>query len=69
MADISPIENLWAIVDWAVPLRERTSIPRFWAALQKTWYSMDSYLLKRLVLSVPGRNADVIRAKGGPTGK
>ena len=68
-ADISPIENLWALVDWAVPLSERTSIPRFWAALQKTWYSMDSDLLKRLVLSVPGRYTDVIRAKGGPTGK
>ena len=68
-ADISPIENLWAIFDWSVPLKERTSIPRFWAALQKTWYLMDSDFLKRLVLSVPGRYAEVIRAKNGPTGK
>ena len=67
--DVSPIENLWAIVDEAVPLKQRTSKTRFWTALQKVWYSMPKDLLKRLVESVPKRYANVIKAKGGPTGK
>ena len=66
--DANPIENLWSIVDASVPLSERTSIPRFWAALQRTWYGMDKNLLKKLVKSVPKRYADIIKARGGPTG-
>ena len=67
--DVNPIENLWAIVDKAVPLSARTLIPKFWAELQNQWYNLDQKLLKKLVLSIPQRFHNVIVAKRGPTGK
>ena len=67
--DVSPIENLWEIVDRSIPLKERTSVPRLFRAIEKTWYSMDSDLLKKLAESVPTRWARVLKARGGPTGR
>ena len=65
--DLNPIENLWEIVDRSVPLSERTNKKRFFEALKKTWYSMDTKLLENLVNSIPRRLTEIIQSKGGPT--
>ena len=64
--DLSPVENLWAILKAKIKSVDTSTIPKLKAALQHAWANLDAELLKKLADSVPGRLKEVKKRKGYP---
>ena len=65
--DLSPIENLWAIVKKKLAGKRFKTKTELWNATQEAWNSIRLETLIALVDSMPGRLNQVIKANGGPT--
>lgn len=65
--DISPIENVWAIVKQKLSGKRFHTKDALWEALQVEWRSITALQLMNLVESMPRRMIALINAKGGPT--
>ena len=65
--DLNPIENLWAILDKRVRVRQASNTRDFLKMLQETWQEIPQETLIRLVASMPKRCAKVIKGNGWHT--
>ena len=64
--DISPVENLWAILKQKVKDADTSSIEKLTAALHSAWDQISSDTLNHLADSVPNRLKEVKKRKGNP---
>jgi len=62
--DLSPIENLWAIMKRRAERSEKKTISEWKEEIQKIWEDISQDLLKSLMESMPRRLQMVIAAKG-----
>ena len=65
--DLSPIENVWAIVKQKLAGKRFRSHDEVWEATLEAWNSISAAQLMKLVESMPRRLESVIKANGGPT--
>ena len=65
--DISPIENVWAIVKEKLTGKRFKTKDELWQSLQEAWNSITALQLMKLVESMPRRMNALIISKGGPT--
>ena len=65
--DLSPIENLWQILDTATKNRKPSSEEQLFEVLKAAWAKIDSVVLKKLVRSMKQRCEAVIANNGFPT--
>ena len=65
--DISPIENVWAIVKEKLAGKRFKTKDELWQSLQEAWNSITALQLMKLVESMPRRMNALIISKGGPT--
>ncbi len=65
--DMSPIENIWAIIGQRVKKLQLTNAKQLYQAVQDVWYNLPISLFHNLYQSMPRRLAAVIVAKGGTT--
>lgn len=67
--DLNPIENLWGILTKRVYAngRQFDKVDDLRQAIQAAWDGISIELLRKLVLSMPKRCSDVLRAQGGHT--
>lgn len=67
--DLNPIEHLWNEVDRRMRMSEKkpTNKKDLWEKLQEIWYSIEIDTVRKLIMSMPERAADVYQAKGGYT--
>ena len=65
--DINPIEHIWDHLDRQI--RKRKPLPKtkqeLIGVVQEEWANINIEILHRLILSVPKRIKDIIKAKGG----
>jgi transposase len=66
--DLSPIENLWSIVDAKVQARGCNTFDEFVAAVQQEWAAVSKELCEELIGSMKRRVVECIEAEGGKTG-
>ena len=62
--DISPIENLWAIIKAKLRTRDTSSLPKLRLEIQKCWDEFNLDICHHLADSVPRRLKDVLKLKG-----
>lgn len=67
--DISPIENLWAIVKAKLREEDTSTIPKLEVALRKVWSEIPPSTAENLADSVPGRLKLVQKRRGFPINK
>jgi transposase len=67
--DLNPIENVWAMMKSILHIRSIpiTNIANMKIALQEVWVGLDIEKFEPLIVSLPTRMAEVIKAKGGAT--
>lgn len=65
--DLSPIENLWEILNIAAGDRKPQNEDELFAILKEAWEALPADTLQHLVESMPRRCQAVIDANGGPT--
>ena len=67
--DLNLIEYLWNEVDCCIRMSEKKPINKkdLWETLQEIWYSIEVDTVRKLIMSMPKRVADVYQAKGGYT--
>ncbi|KAG0716278.1 Transposable element Tcb1 transposase [Chionoecetes opilio] len=65
--DLSPIENIWALMKRRLRGRDTSTVPKLVAQLQDIWANLDPSLLQNLALSVPKRLQSCRKKKGYPT--
>lgn len=67
--DLNPIEHLWNEVDRRMRMSKKkpTNKKDLWEKLQEIWYSIEIDTVRKLIMSMPERAADVYQAKGGYT--
>lgn len=65
--DLSPIENLWSILDHNLSKRVPNNANDLFDILHKEWNALPIDLLDQLVCSMPARIRACIAAKGGMT--
>ena len=66
MADIWPIENVWAILKERVKAKESKSKAQFKKVITQVWRQMDrdKNMCKRLITSIPNKHNAVINVGG-----
>lgn len=68
--DLSPIENLWAIVQEKMnEMKPATCETSLIENVKKAWASISPEILENLMMSMPSRVKKCIQMKGGYTGK
>jgi len=67
--DISPIENLWAIIKTKIREEDTSSLEKLEAALRRAWSAVPPSTLQKLADSLPDRLVDVRKRKGQPINK
>lgn len=67
--DISPIENLWAIVKGKLRNEDTSTVTSLESALRRAWSSISMETVMKLADSVPGRLQEVRKRKGYPIDK
>ena len=65
--DLSPIENVWALVKRKLAGKRFRSHDEVWEATLEAWNSITAEQLMKLIESMPRRLESVIKANGGPT--
>ena len=67
--DLNPIKYLQNEVDRRMKMSEKkpTNKKDLWEKLQEIWYSIEIDTVRKLIMSMPERAADVYQAKGGYT--
>ena len=65
--DLSPIENLWAVIKAKLREKNTSSLPKLAAELCNAWESLDPATLRQLADSLPKRLEEVLKRKGTPT--
>lgn len=71
MADVWPIENVWAILKSDVKQKDPKNVKDLRSAINASWrrMSQDTNLCKRLITSIPARLKAVIKKKGSQVTK
>lgn len=64
--DLSPIENLWAIIKARLREKDTSSLPKLEVELRRAWESLDPDHLKSLAESLPKRLKEVLKRNGNP---
>ena len=65
--DLNPIEHLWCFTQRRLPRLLPRNINHFWELVQRAWRTQPTWLVRRLIASMPRRLAAVIAADGGTT--
>ena len=65
--DLSPIENLWAIVKLKIRDRDTSTVAKLEQELRRPWHAIDPEILQSLADSAPRRLAEVVKRKGEVT--
>jgi hypothetical protein len=67
--DLNPIENVWAMMKSILQKRSTpiTNIASMKIALQEVWVGLDIEKFEPLIVSLPTRMGEVIKAQGGAT--
>jgi transposase len=65
--DLNPIENLWSYFKHRLSDKDSspTSMHDLWLRMEEEWNLIDANFCAKLIESMPGRIAEVIKAKGG----
>ncbi|XP_064092988.1 uncharacterized protein LOC135205778 [Macrobrachium nipponense] len=64
--DLSPIENLWAIIKAQLRNKDTSTVPKLEEALKECWAALDPQICRILIDSIPNRVTEVIKRKGLP---
>jgi hypothetical protein len=64
--DLSPIENLWAILGQRLAFRMHRTEEGLWRSLQEEWAKIDADLCRKLGLSLGKRLKEVVDKDGEP---
>lgn len=64
--DLSPIENLWAIMKRRLQGKDTSTLAKLEAAIKEEWLNLDDTILQNLANSVPSRLKECIKRKGKP---
>ena len=69
LPNLNPIEHLWNEVDCCMRMSKKKSTNKkdLWEKLQEIWYSIGVDTMKKLIVFMPKRVANVYQAKGGYT--
>jgi hypothetical protein len=69
LPNLNPIEHLWNEVDRCMRMFEKklTNKKDLWEKLQEIWYDVEVDIVRKLIMSMPERAADIYKAKGGYT--
>ena len=62
--DLSPIENLWAIIKAKLRNKDTTTLEKLKVEIQKCWDEFSPEILQNLADSVPNRLKEVIKRRG-----
>lgn len=65
--DLNPIEHLWCFVQRKLPRNLPRNVAEYWEQVQRVWRAQPTWLVRRLIASMPRRIAAVIAAEGGTT--
>ncbi|XP_068201755.1 uncharacterized protein [Palaemon carinicauda] len=65
--DLSPIENLWAIIKAMLRNKDTSTVPKLEEALKECWAALDPQICRNLIDSIPKRVSEVIKRKGLPS--
>ena len=65
--DLNPIEHLWCFVQRRLPRLLPRNANEFWELVRRAWQTQSTWLVRRLITSMPRRLAAVIEAGGGTT--
>ena len=69
-ADLSPIENIWALMERRIYTPEQdtyTSVEQMWTRVQQEWRKLTEEEIRPYFPSLPSRMAAVVQAKGWHT--
>lgn len=62
--DLNPIENLWSILKRRVDNQKPTNSDKLQALIMQEWTAISQDLVQKLIDSMPGRIAEVLKKKG-----
>lgn len=62
--DLNPIENLWSIIKRRVDKKKPTHSDKMQALIVQEWTAISQDLVQKLIESMPGRIAEVLKKKG-----
>lgn len=62
--DLNPIENLWSIIKRRVDKQKPTNSDKMQALIVQEWTAISQDLVQKLIESMPGRIAEVLKKKG-----
>jgi hypothetical protein len=62
--DLNPIENLWSILKWQVDKQNPTNSDKLQALIMQEWAAISHNMAQKLIDSMPGRIAEVLKKKG-----
>ena len=64
MADMWPIENVWAIIHNDLDIKEFENVKQLKRAINISWRKIDSKLCERMISSIPRRLKAIIKKEG-----
>ncbi len=69
--DLNPIEHLWDVVEWEILIMDvqPTNLQQLHDAIMSIWTKISEDCFQHLVESMPRRIKEVLKSKGGPTGR
>ena len=62
--DLNPIENLWSILKRRVDKQKPTNSDKLQALIMQEWAAISQDVAQKLIDSMPGRIAEVLKKKG-----
>jgi hypothetical protein len=62
--DLNPIENLWSFLKWRVDKQKPTNSDRVQALIIQEWAAISQDVAQKLIDSMPGWIAEVLKKKG-----
>jgi hypothetical protein len=62
--DLNPIENLWSILKRQVDKQKPTNSDKLQALIMQEWSAISQDVAQKLIDSMPGRIAEVLKKKG-----
>jgi transposase len=67
--DLNPTEYFWNEVDYRIKMSEKKSTNKkdLWEKLQEIWYSIEVHIVRKLIMSMLQKAADVYQVKNGFT--
>ena len=62
--DVNPIDNLWSILKKQVDKQKPKNCDKLQALIMQEWVAISQDLAQKLISSMPGRIAEVLKNKG-----